>query len=260
MVHSKKAMDRRERELADRERELATIEEQIRTGAYKPKRNFPPFLGWWAWHPEKDLPVDVQPGMRKLRWLFIGITLAYAVNLIGVLTMIGCKYDSDGDGKDEVYPVDSLSIAIVLAVFFLIVLCPFSFKFVFFYLYKAFQRGRTIRFFVALGFYIIWFLVLAFNLVGIQEAGSVGFIVMGFTFRADKPVAGVVCLIFIVLGVVCAVGMVLAFFWLWRYYRQNGLAGKAKEEAAGLAIDYAREHPDQAAAVAGAAAGKASGA
>lgn len=262
LVHTKEAMDRREQELADRERQLVGIEEQVRNGTYKPKKNFPPILGWWAWHPAKDLPQDVQPAMRKLRWVFIGITLAYAVNVIGVFALLNCTLKEEKDGKMDPVdpPFDSQGISVVLAVFFLLVLCPFSFEFVFFYFYKAFQRGKVIRFFIALGFYIIWFLVLAFNIIGLRIGGSVGFAVMGRLFSHDKVGLGVIGLIFVIIAIAMGLAMAFGFIWLWRYYRQNGLAGKAKEEAAGMAVDYAREHPDQAAAVAGAAAGGLSGA
>jgi hypothetical protein len=244
LFHTKKDMDRRERELAAREQELAGLEEQVRSGTYKPKKNFPPFLGWWAWHPAKDLPEDVQPGMRKLRWLFIGITIAYAWNLIGTLSLFSCK-DKDGH-----HLVESIAVTIVLAVFFLVVLSTFSFEFIFFYFYKAFKGGRAIRFFVALVLHAIWFLVLVFNIVGIVEGGSVGIWLMSKAFDAGCTGVGVIGVIFAILAVPMAVAMLFAFRWLWRYYRQKGLAGKAKEEAAGMAVDYAKEHPDQAVAVA----------
>jgi hypothetical protein len=70
-----------------------------------------------------------------------------------------------------------------------------------------------------------------------------------------KGEVGVICLIFDIL----AVAVVFAFFWLWRYYHQKVLAGKAKGEAA-MAVDYTREHPNQAFAAAGVAAERASGA
>lgn len=229
-------MDQRERALAEREAHLAELERQVANGTYvRPtEKNFPPWLHWWSWHPDRDLHADLVGPMKKLRWLFIALTGLYALNVIGCLSMLAV---------DEV--LESFSVTIVLSLVFLFALCPLSFEFVFFVLYKAMKTGRAIKFIIGMVMYCIWWAVLVFNIIGISVGGSCGFIVMGGAMDQNAGV-GTIALIFCIGACAAAALMVWAFIWLWRYYRANGIAAKAAQEGAQMAVEYAREHPDQA--------------
>jgi hypothetical protein len=235
--HSFADMDHREDELRKREAHLADLEEQIRNGTYERSRekNFPPYLHWWAWHPERDLPPDALVLMKRLRVLFMSLFLVYIVNVVG------CAADLIGGESRDYSPTMSLVLSIVYA----FVLVPLSFELSFFPMYRGILRGAALRFFCGMGVYVVWFLVLAFTVIGVGGLGSVGFIVMSEMF-GDSGALGVIGLIFCILGCIAGVDMVLGIIALVRYYRANGLVAKAKQEGTALAIDYAKEHPDQA--------------
>jgi hypothetical protein len=241
MVLSKAQMDQRESELAKREAEISKYEQQVASGTFVPRKekNFPPYLNWWAWHPDRDLPVNIAPSMKKLRLIFLGVTLVYVINVIGCFALMS-------PGASE--KVRSPATHIVLSLVFLIVLCPLSFELAFFGLYKAVQRGKGLKFFVSLFWYVVWFAFLCFNVVGLIDTGSVGFMIMFQVFGGSTG-AGVVALIFCICGSGIAVLLAIFGIWLVRYYRTNGLSKKAMMEGATIAADYAKDHPDQAVAV-----------
>jgi hypothetical protein len=238
-------MDHREDELRKREAHLADLEEQVRMGTYQRPRekNFPPYLHWWAWHPERDLPADALPLMRRLRVIFMSVFFVYLVNVVGCLGVLFAPTD---DGKEF---EGNATMSLVLAIVYCFVLVPLSFELAFFPMYRALLRGSALRFFCGMAVYIVWFLVLAFTLVGVESLGSVGFITMTWAFGANTAVA-VIALIFCIAGCIVAVLMVLAQIALVQYYRANGLVAKAQQEGVQLAVEYAKEHPDQALQVA----------
>jgi hypothetical protein len=235
-------MDRREEDLRRREAELANLEEQVRTGTYQrqSEKNFPPYLHWWSWHPERDLPADALDLMKRLRMLFASLFIVYLINNVGALAVLFApkKEGSDGFGG-------SAAVRIVLSIVFTFVLVPLSFELAFFPIYKALTRARAISFFAGMAVTVIWFAVLVFNLIGIPSSGSVGFIMMIDAFGINTAV-GVIALLFCIAGVLVAVGFAFGFIALVKYYKQNGLVEKAKREGATMAVDYAKEHPDQA--------------
>jgi hypothetical protein len=139
--------------------------------------------------------------------------------------------------------VGSPATVIVLSLLMFVFLSPLSFDLVFFVLYKALMKGSGLRFLCGMITFVIWTGILVFNVIGIRNAASVGFITMIDVFNSNSGV-GAICLIFCIMGCVGTALMIFAFLWLLRYYKRNGLKEKAKAEAASAAIDYAKEHPD----------------
>jgi hypothetical protein len=250
--HSFREMDRREEELRRREAELAGLEEQVRTGTYQRQRekNFPPVLHWWSWHPVRDLPENAQSLLRRLRVLFMSLFLVYLLNAVGCLAVLfaPAKKDENGNATDKKFS-GSAAVRLVLSVLFAFVFEPLSFELSFFPIYKAISHGRAIPFFCGLAVYVIWGLILIFNIIGVPQTGSVGFIMMIDAFGINTGV-GVIALLFCLLAIAAAVAMAFGLIALVRYYRANGLVAKAKAEGAKIAVDYAKEHPEQALEVA----------
>ncbi|OHT05785.1 hypothetical protein TRFO_26381 [Tritrichomonas foetus] len=83
MKISNKDLDKKEAVLRNREQKLQSIEQQIADGTFqKPKndKNFPPFVRWWSWHPERDLPENSVKLVKIIRWIYLGSVLVYLVN------------------------------------------------------------------------------------------------------------------------------------------------------------------------------------
>ncbi|OHT05786.1 hypothetical protein TRFO_26382 [Tritrichomonas foetus] len=133
---------------------------------------------------------------------------------------------------------------IILSSIFLIVFCPISFEISFFVLYKSLKNGKALRFFCFMLTYFIWFGILAFNLIGINNGGSVGFIQMINLFTGSTGVA-VIALIFCILGCCDAAAMVWTFIQLIRYYKTNGIDKKAFKEGSTFAANYAKDHKEE---------------
>jgi hypothetical protein len=244
-VITKVSMDEREATLVRRESEIAELERQVANGTYRrpTEKNFPPWLHWWSWDPDRDLPSGLIGPMKKIRWLFIGLFGCYVWNVIGAFALFGANENV----------VESRATTIALAAVFCFVLCPLAFEWVFFPIYKGMKSGRALKFFTGLIAYGIWWAILVFNLIGLEFGGAVGFIIMG-NAMSDNTAVGVIALIFCIVGCAIAALMVWVFIWLIRYWRVNGLASKAAEEGAMMAVDYAKEHPDQACEIVGVAA------
>jgi hypothetical protein len=234
MVITKAQMDQRERELAKREAEISGFETQVANGTFvrSKEKNFPPYLHWWSWHPDRDLPADLVAPMKRLRWLFLGCVGALFINAIGCLTLL--------DGV-----ISSPGTSVILSLVYLIVLSPLSFELAFFPLYKALARAKAIKFFTSLFMFLVWFGFLAFCLIGVIGTGGCGFWLM-FTVFGKSTTTGVIALLFCIVGTPIAVLMAMSLIWLFRYYKTNGLAEKAMQEGANAAANYAKEHPEQA--------------
>lgn len=248
MVLTQKQLEDRERALDKREAELAEIERQVADGTYvreESDKNFPPFLKWWSWHPDRDLPEDIRGRLKKLMWLFILCTFVYFVNCFA------CFFCFIRSAEGEV-DLGSVATKVVLSIVFFAAFCPLAYEFVFFQLYKALKNGKAGKYICGMIMYAIWWIFLVFNLIGLRDCGSVGFILMLDAWDTHI-IAGVTGLIFVILGALDAVLLAWLYIGFWQYYKNNDIKQKAMQEAAGMAVDYAREHPDQVKEIAGAA-------
>lgn len=232
--HSFSAMDAREAELAKREERLAVYEQQIRDGTYQrpTEKNFPPYLHWWSWHPERDLSPDAIGLMRKIRILYFVMWLLYLENIAGAIAL---NFSSDFD--------ETGATMIVLSVLMAFVLTPLAVRFAFFGMYKGMKAGKAIPFFWGFGLHCLWFGILVFNLIGFDWGAACGFIIM--VDVAKYQAIGPITIIFCVAGTLIAIAHGFSIVWLIRFYRSHGLVDKAKREGAEAGVDYAKDHPDQ---------------
>ncbi|KAH0795031.1 Secretory carrier-associated membrane protein 1 [Histomonas meleagridis] len=226
---------KREEMLAKREREIESLENRISSGdipVREPRKNFPPLLRWWSYHPEEDLPEKAQPIAKQIFYVYLATVFVYLINCIGCFCCLASAENTS-----------SPATKIVLSLLFLIIFCPISFEISYFVLYGALQTGKGLRFFCFMATYIIWCGILVFNLIGIDDSGSVGFIQMINLFGGPAGVA-IVSLVFCVLGCLDVAAMVFTFIKLIRYYKSEGLEKKAFSEASLIAAEKAKENKD----------------
>lgn len=234
IIVTEKQLEERELALAKREAELSELEQQLADGTYvkpKPEKNFPPLIHLWAWHPDRDLPPDLVTPMKRLLWIFMAAVVVYFVNWIGCLSCLA---------KGAAERVDSPATKIVVSSIFLFVFCPLAFHLAFFAIYKAMKKRKALKFFCGMIAYAVWFIALVFNVIGIKGGGNVGLITMIDVFSGNA-VVGVISLIFTLLGTCELVAMAWSFIWLIKYYKTNGLKGKAIQEGFGIAADNAAQ-------------------
>ena len=232
---------RREEVLSRREREIENLENRVSNGdipTRTTRKNFPPLLKLWAYHPDEDLPEKSRSIAKQVFYIFNATVGVYLVNCIGCFCCLAsARYTSSPASK------------IVLSLLFLIVFCPISFEVSYFILYDALSKGKGLRFFIFMFTYLIWCGILVFNLIGIDDSGSVGFIQMINLF-AGPVVTAVVALVFCIAGSLDVAAMVFTFIKLFRFYRTEGLEKKAFGEAALIAAEKAKENKDTIAEVA----------
>ena len=256
-------LDKREAELARRERIIESKEQQVRDGSLTPSssnKNFPPILRWYSYHPDEELPESARKQAKILFFIYLAIGILYLVNWIGCLCCLN---------PNAAHQTSSPATKVVLSTVFFLVFFPLSYEVSYFVYYKALAQGKALRFVCFLATYIIWGLFLAFNAVGIEESGSVGWIqtIDMFTGKGGfcKFVA-IVGLIFSLLATGLFAFMVFMLIKLIKYYREEGLEKRTYAEAGQYAlekandnrdtiIEAARENPDAARQIAGAASG-----
>ena len=237
LVISEEALAAREAELARREARIANLEQQVTNGTYKPpenRKNFPPILKIWEYYPQEDLPAAAVPIFEKIKRIYIAAFGLFLINWFCCL----CCFSKDCS------KVVSPGTLIVLSTLYLFVFCPLSFECSFFVLYEGLKRGRAMRFFCGVVTYIIWFIFIAFNVIGIANSGSTGLITMIDLFSTSAKWVGFFALIFCLLGIALGTIMVLTFLQLIKFWKEEGLERKALGEASKMAADYARENPD----------------
>ena len=100
------------------------------------------------------------------------------------------------------------------------------------------------KFFCGVLTYIIWFLFITFNVIGISNSGSTGLITMINLFTSEAKWVGVIALFFVLAGLAESVLMVLVFLQLVKFWKSEGLERKAFGEASTMAANYAKENPD----------------
>lgn len=229
----------REAELARREREIEDKETKLANGTLeRPKshKNFPPFVHIWAYHPEEDLP---EPSLRFMKWnfwLYVAHAVVYLINFIGCLC---CLYPNAGN------VVSSVATKIILGAAFLILFVPISFEVCYFTLYNGLSQGKAMKYFCGLVTSAIWTIICAFNAIGINGGGTVGWIQMAKLFGAEGATfVGIIGLIYSILATAGVAGYVYIFILLIKYWKQEGLQNKALGEASVMAAQAARENPD----------------
>lgn len=245
-------LDKREEALARREREIESKEQAIQNGTYTPpssNKNFPPFLKVYSYHPDEDLPESARKQAKVLFYIYLAIGILYLVNWIGCL---GCLNHSAAQATS------SPATKIVLSTIFLFAFYPLSYEVSYFVYYKALMQGKALRFVCFMATYIIWGLFLAFNAIGLDESGSVGWVQtidLFATSGGGAKFVAIVGLIFSILATALFVFMVFIFIKIIKYYRTEGLEKKTYLEAGQYAAEKAQENPELARQAAGAAAG-----
>lgn len=236
---SQSDLDKRESILRQREQAILEKEEAVQNGtierAANPK-NFPPFIRLWAYHPDEDLPENSRKMAKLIFYVFGATGIVYLVNFIGCLCCLN---------HGAAQRVSSPATKIVLSIIFLFVFFPISYEVSYFVLYRALQQQKAMRFFCFLFTYAVWILILAFNAIGLDEGGSVGFIQMIDLFSAESgKFVAFIALIFSVLACACIAAMIYTYILAIKFYKSQGLSQKAFSEASQYAANKARENPD----------------
>lgn len=245
-------LDKREEALARREREIESKEQAIQNGTYTPpstNKNFPPLLRIYSYHPDEELPESARKQAKVLFYIYLGIGILYLINWIGCLFCLN---------HSAAQATSSPATKIVLSTIFLFAFYPLSYEVSYFVYYKALAQGKALRFVCFLATYIIWGLFLAFNAIGLDESGSIGWIQtidMFSTEGGGAKFVAVVGIIFSILATALFAFMVFMLFRLIKYYRTEGLEKKTYLEAGQYAAQKAQENPELARQAAGAAAG-----
>ncbi|KAK8842685.1 hypothetical protein M9Y10_025545 [Tritrichomonas musculus] len=232
-------LDRREEALNRREQAIAGKETALANGTLErpvnPK-NFPPFLKWWSYHPDEDLPQNAVKMAKLIFYVFGATGIVYLINFIGCL----CCLNSGAAAR-----VSSPATKIVLSTIFLFVFWPISYELCYFVLYRSLVQQKAMRYFCFLGTYAIWILILALNVIGLDDGGSVGFIQMIDLFSAESgKFVAVIALIFCIVACGDIAIMVYTYILCIRFYKSEGLTQKAFSEASQFAAQKARENPD----------------
>lgn len=230
----------KEAELARREMEIARQESLVANGisvesaglVNRPK-NFPPFIKFWKYYPDQEIPPDSQSLIKQIFILWFVMDATYLANWIVSLCCLSCA--------DALGSVGSL---LVLSTVYLLIFVPVSYEVCFFVLYKALKESRGLSFFCFLFTFAIWGVVIAWHAVGIEEGGAVGWIQTIDLFIGKHSLVGTLGLIVSLAYTTCVAGVI--YYWLkcWSFYKQNGLKSKAFGEASTIAAQYASENPN----------------
>lgn len=230
----------KEAELARREMEIARQESLVANGIpvesagleNRPK-NFPPFIKFWKYYPDKEIPVDSQPLIRQIFILWLVMDITYLANWIVSFCCLACA--------DSLGSVGSL---LVLSTVYLFIFVPVSYEVCFFVLYKAIKESRGLSFFCFIGTFTVWGIIIAWHAVGIEEGGAVGWIQTIDLYLGGHAFVGTLGLIVSLGYTTCVAGVI--YYWLkcWNFYKKNGLKAKAFGEASTIAARYASENPN----------------
>ena len=233
-------MSAKEAELARREIEIARQESLVANGipvesaglVNRPK-NFPPFVKFWKYYPDQEIPADSQPLIKQIFILWAVMCVTYLVNWIVSFCCLSCA--------DSLGSVGSL---LVLSTVYLFIFVPVSYEVSFFILYKSLKESRGLSFFCFLFTFAIWGVIIAWHAVGIEEGGAVGWIQTIDLFLGKHFFVGTLGIIVSLGYSTCVFGVV--YYWLkcWNFYKKNGLKSKAFSEASTIAAQYASENPN----------------
>lgn len=228
----------KEAELARREMEIARQESLVANGIpvesvgmiNRPK-NFPPFIKFWKYYPEQEIPSDSQPLLKQIFILWLVIAGTYLVNWIVSFCCLACA--------DALGSVGSL---LVLSTVYLFVFIPVSYEVCFFVLYRALKEQRGLSFFCFLFTFAIWGLIIAWHTIGISEGGTVGWIQTIDLFLGKHSFVGFLGVVVSLAYTTCVAGVIYYWIKCWNHYKKNGLKSKAFGEASTLAAQYASQN------------------
>jgi hypothetical protein len=224
----------REEALARRERDISTMEDQVRSGTYvapTTRNNFPPFLKWWAYYPNEDLPENARSDAKLLFWAYTAGFIPYAINVIGAL---GVQFTSGaGTAADT-----STGMLLALSIFFLVVWQLLGYECFYFLYYKALIQGKGLKFICSLVTFVIWWGMLVFNVIGVKDGGSVGIMIVA-DLQGKFNGCFTIGLIFVLVGLADAAALAYLFVRLVQFYRREGLSKKAFAEAGQFAAEQA---------------------
>jgi hypothetical protein len=161
----------------------------------------------------------------------LGYGVAMLINLIGALSILGA-----GDA------VGSPGMTIALSVVWFIVVYPLSYECVYFTFYNSLITGKAVKYICSMVMLGIWWGFLVFVLIGI--AGGVGLIAMINCYSKGHPGQGTISLFFCLAGAADAAGLVWAFFQMMKFYKAEGLRGRALAEVSHFAAERAYENRD----------------
>ncbi|OHT08615.1 hypothetical protein TRFO_22801 [Tritrichomonas foetus] len=233
-------LEMREAALAKKEREIEEKETRLANGTLQPTKsgkNFPPFLKWYSYHPDEDLPENARTQAKVLFFAFFGIGIIYAINWIGCLACLNGQAAA---------ATSSPATKIVLSTIFLFIFYPLSYELVYFVYYNAVMTGKGLKFVCFLITYVIWGLMLVYAAIGIDDGGSVGWIQTINLFAGDGASKGiaVIALIFSLSATGMVVFLGFMFMKFIKFYRSEGFEKRTFSEAAQFTAEKARENPD----------------
>lgn len=245
---SEKDLEERERALAEKEQKIADRERQIEeakaNGTYDQlnthKRNFPKFLNWYKYYPEEDIPEDARQMVKFHEWLQYGFAILTALNFFGCICSLGT-------GSSVASPASSIFFSLM----YMLVLVPVFLDIVFITLYNSLRDQKGLKYVGFLAAFGIQALFVLFLAIAFMDYGSIGWMVSIDILGGEKGkwVGG-----YGIVWSIIATAFTGLICWMWYkafiYYRSGSLKAKSFGEAASMAANYAREHPDQVAAAA----------
>ncbi|XP_054286979.1 secretory carrier-associated membrane protein 1-like isoform X2 [Macrosteles quadrilineatus] len=218
---------RRQEELERKAAELARREEELRNAPYNVRRNnWPPL-------PENnccglqpcfyqdinvEIPVEFQPIVRNLYYLWMFHAALMVINVIGGLLLILHNADFSTFGVGVIYTL---------------IFTPFSFICWYRPIYKAFRSDSSFNFMVFFFIFFFQMVITIFQALGLPGAGTCGLATALKTF--DGTPSGIVIGIFLLLvaaGFCCAAFIdFLLLAKVHRIYRSTGASfAKAQQE------------------------------
>ncbi|XP_031825446.1 secretory carrier membrane protein [Nomia melanderi] len=204
----------------------ARTEEDMRSSAYYPKRNWPPLPEKCCFQPcfyqdiEVEIHTDFQTTVKQLYrlWMFHGCVMV--LNVIGgfVLLLSHGEFSTFG-----------------LGILYLILFTPFSFLCWFRPAYRAFQHDSSFNFMVFFFVFFFQLIVTAIQAIGIPGAGTCGIItaIRMFDSSASGIFVGLLLLFVALCFAAAAAGDLLLLTKIHRIYRSSEASVlKAQQEFA----------------------------
>eukprot|EP00123_Amoebidium_parasiticum_P009060 comp19204_c0_seq1/m.21933 comp19204_c0_seq1/g.21933 ORF comp19204_c0_seq1/g.21933 comp19204_c0_seq1/m.21933 type:complete len:331 (-) comp19204_c0_seq1:108-1100(-) len=167
-------IQRREDELRQKQAELDAKEAELarKSGKANQVPNWPPFPAWmpppfkpWIHHSiSEDIPSDNQVTMRNMFGLWYYHCFCYVVNVVAAIAGTACD------------TCDSTSTNVIIAVVFMCIATPASFKMWYRILYNGLKKDRAVNFMIF--FFVFGFQILAnfYFTLGFQGTGACGWI------------------------------------------------------------------------------------
>lgn len=218
-------LKRRQEELERKAEELQRREEELKNSPYNARRNnWPPLPESCCFQPcfyqdiNVDIPLEFQKVVRMLYYLWMFHSAVLMMNVIGGLALLFHSKQFSTFG---------------LSVLYLILFTPFSFICWYRPAYKAFRSDSSFNFMVFFFVFFFQFLVSIIQSIGIEGAGTCGFLVAipCFDSTASGIVVGILILIISLGFGVAALMDLFLISKIHRIYRSTGASfAKAQHE------------------------------